>query len=138
VGWSKLAAKETEAVAEEEEEEEEGLFRADAVNEEDPERDRATRPGGGYSARVMLCNVRLHLGSQTDTSGHPPMHLPPLLPYPCIRESCSSLIGRNDTCHFRINFFCTTTPRDTCMFGQFASLSPPPPPPPVSGELEGV
>jgi hypothetical protein len=27
---------------EEEEEEEEGLFRADAVNEEDPERDRAT------------------------------------------------------------------------------------------------
>ena len=31
---------------EEEEEEEEGLFRADAVNEEDPARDRAT-PGGG-------------------------------------------------------------------------------------------
>jgi len=28
---------------EEEEEEEEGLFRADAVNEEDPERDRATQ-----------------------------------------------------------------------------------------------
>ena len=27
----------------EEEEEEEGLFRADAVNEEDPERDRATQ-----------------------------------------------------------------------------------------------
>ena len=43
MGWSKLAAKETEAVAEEEEEEEEGLFRADAVNEEDPERDRATQ-----------------------------------------------------------------------------------------------
>ena len=120
---------------EEEEEEEEGLFRADAVNEEDPERDRATRPGGG--ARVMLCNVRLHLGSQTDTSGHPPMHLPPLLPYPCIRESCSSLIGRNDTCHFRINFFCTTTPRDTCMFGQFASLSPPPPPPLSAVSLRG-
>ena len=30
---------------EEEEEEEEGLFRADAVNEEDPERDRATQVG---------------------------------------------------------------------------------------------
>ena len=28
---------------EEEEEEEEGLFRADALNEEDPERDRATQ-----------------------------------------------------------------------------------------------
>ena len=28
---------------EEEEEEEEGLFKADAVNEEDPERDRATQ-----------------------------------------------------------------------------------------------
>jgi len=32
-----------EEAEEEEEEEEEGLFRADAVNEEDPERDRATR-----------------------------------------------------------------------------------------------
>ena len=31
---------------EEEEEEEEGLFKADAVNEEDPERDRATQVGG--------------------------------------------------------------------------------------------
>ena len=30
-------------IEEEEEEEEEGLFRADAVNEEDPERDRATQ-----------------------------------------------------------------------------------------------
>ena len=32
-----------EEVEEEEEEEEEGLFKADAVNEEDPERDRATQ-----------------------------------------------------------------------------------------------
>ena len=32
-----------DAVNEEEEEEEEGLFKADAVNEEDPERDRATQ-----------------------------------------------------------------------------------------------
>jgi hypothetical protein len=30
-------------VGREEEEEEEGLFKADAVNEEDPERDRATQ-----------------------------------------------------------------------------------------------
>ena len=35
----KIASKEEE----EEEEEEEGLFRANAVNEEDPERDRATQ-----------------------------------------------------------------------------------------------
>ena len=32
-----------EREVEEEEEEEEGLFKADAVNEEDPERDRATQ-----------------------------------------------------------------------------------------------
>ena len=32
---------------EEEEEEEEGLFKADTVNEEDPERDRAPRCRGG-------------------------------------------------------------------------------------------
>ena len=32
-----------EGKEEEEEEEEEGLFKADAVNEEDPERDRATQ-----------------------------------------------------------------------------------------------
>ena len=34
---------EQEQEQEEEEEEEEGLFKADAVNEEDPERDRATQ-----------------------------------------------------------------------------------------------
>ena len=34
---------EDEEEDEEEEEEEEGLFKADAVNEEDPERDRATQ-----------------------------------------------------------------------------------------------
>jgi len=34
---------EEESLGGEEEEEEEGLFRADAVNEEDPERDRATQ-----------------------------------------------------------------------------------------------
>ena len=34
---------EKEEEKEEEEEEEEGLFKADAVNEEDPERDRATQ-----------------------------------------------------------------------------------------------
>ena len=33
----------TMSTEEEEEEEEEGLFKADAVNEEDPERDRATQ-----------------------------------------------------------------------------------------------
>jgi len=32
---------------EEEEEEEESLFKADAVNEEDPERDHATQEGQG-------------------------------------------------------------------------------------------
>ena len=37
--WSKGGKEEEE----EEEEEEEGLFKADAVNEEDPERDRATQ-----------------------------------------------------------------------------------------------
>jgi hypothetical protein len=38
---------------EEEEEEEEGLFRADAVNEEDPERDRATQV-------QKTCSAALH------------------------------------------------------------------------------
>ena len=38
-----LAARLSPEEEEEEEEEEEGLFKADAVNEEDPERDRATR-----------------------------------------------------------------------------------------------
>jgi len=37
------SAREREGGREEEEEEEEGLFKADAVNEEDPERDRATQ-----------------------------------------------------------------------------------------------
>ena len=38
-----LAGRPHTAWEEEEEEEEEGLFKADAVNEEDPERDRATQ-----------------------------------------------------------------------------------------------
>ena len=38
---------------EEEEEEEEGLFKADAVNEEDPERDRATQV-------QKTCSAALH------------------------------------------------------------------------------
>ena len=43
----------------EEEEEEEGLFKADAVNEEDPERDRATQEeeGGGRSVNTTPCRV---------------------------------------------------------------------------------
>jgi len=45
-GGISLGARET--CQEEEEEEEAGLFRADAVNEEDPERDRATQEGEGY------------------------------------------------------------------------------------------
>ena len=36
-------SREREREEEEEKEEEEGLFKADAVNEEDPERDRATQ-----------------------------------------------------------------------------------------------
>ena len=46
---------------EEEEEEEEGLFKADAVNEEDPKRDRATQEeegrgdlGVGWSLWIMV------------------------------------------------------------------------------------
>ena len=38
--WTLMDSEQEE---EEEEEEEEGLFKADAVNEEDPERDRATQ-----------------------------------------------------------------------------------------------
>ena len=38
-----VSEEEEEEGEEEEEEEEEGLFKADAVNEEDPERDRATQ-----------------------------------------------------------------------------------------------
>ena len=40
---------------EEQEEEEESLFKADAVNEEDSERDRATQVGGGGVGRVAQC-----------------------------------------------------------------------------------
>ena len=38
-----MSEEDPERDCEEEEEEEEGLFKADAVNEEDPERDRATQ-----------------------------------------------------------------------------------------------
>ena len=41
-GWGGVSEHQ-EKEEEEEEEEEEGLFKADAVNEEDPERDRATQ-----------------------------------------------------------------------------------------------
>jgi len=47
---------------EEEEEEEESLFKADAVNEEDSERDRATREeegGGDYSYNSMRLQMAL-------------------------------------------------------------------------------
>ena len=52
---------------EEEEEEEEGLFKADAVNEEDPERDRATQVyktcsavlrGGGRGRKFIIYMIQ--------------------------------------------------------------------------------
>ena len=46
----------TMSTEEEEEEEEEGLFKADAVNEEDPERDRARGLGGGEEEEF----IRIH------------------------------------------------------------------------------
>ena len=43
-GWSpRRRSRRRKVYSKEEEEEEEGLFRANAVNEEDPERDRATQ-----------------------------------------------------------------------------------------------
>jgi len=42
---------------EEEEEEEEGLFKADAVNEEDPERDRARRRRWYTRVCVRVCRL---------------------------------------------------------------------------------
>ena len=52
----------TRGVKEEEEGEEEGLFKADAVNEEDPERDRATqvyktRPGDAKGGRALYLAI---------------------------------------------------------------------------------
>ena len=41
--YTKIVCGVAQEEEEEEEEEEEGLFKADAVNEEDPERDRATQ-----------------------------------------------------------------------------------------------
>jgi len=45
---------------EEEEEEEEDLFKADAVNEEDPERDRATQEEAQRTSKKgsLICSVR--------------------------------------------------------------------------------
>ena len=63
---------------EEEEEEEEGLFRANAVNEEDPERDRATQVGGaaaGEDQESVSRHCMITVSSHTRLS-HPAVCAP--------------------------------------------------------------
>jgi len=48
-------------------EEEEGLFAADAVNEEDPARDRATPGGGGVDRVDLMIHTYTHTCTHTHT-----------------------------------------------------------------------
>ena len=69
---------------EEEEEEEEGLFKANAVNEEDPERDRATQVEEGSMA-VYMGRMRERRDRFIETEQKYASHTVPVT-----REDCSS------------------------------------------------